>query len=378
MEFLRRTWAEIDLDALIHNFKIVKQLAKDCKLMAIVKANAYGHSVKDIAPALEKEGADAFAVATLTEAVQLREIGITKPILILGYTPVDAVNLLYEHNISQCVYCGDYAAALSQAATKNGVQLKIHIKLDTGMSRLGFDCRNESLCGIEDAICAATLPGFEIEGIFTHFASSDRTPEEDDGFTNEQFGRFMLGLEKFEAKGLRPSIYHCCNSAAILLDRDKHLKYVRPGIILYGLTPSYDLKLKENLIPVMTLKSVISMIKTVSEGDTVSYGRTYEAPAERRIATITAGYADGYPRLLSNKGFVLINGKKAPIVGRVSMDQMSVDVTDIGDVAIGQEVVLFGKELPVEELAKIVGTINYEMVCNISQRVPRIIKNKRD
>lgn len=376
MDFLRRTWAEIDLDALIHNLKIANSPNIGCKTMAVVKANAYGHNVEFIAPALDNAGADAFAVSNIEEAVQLREIGITKPILILSYTPVDLVDVIFRHNISQCVYCSDYAAALSEAAVKKGICIKVHIKLDTGMSRIGFDCRSGSLCGIEDAICAATLPGFEIEGIFTHFAYSDRTPEGDDGFTNEQFSKFIAATKRFEANGIHPPIYHCCNSAACLLDRDKHLQYTRPGIILYGLTPNSDLELGGTLIPVMTLKSVISMVKTISPGDTVSYGRTYKAATQRRIATISAGYADGYPRLLSNKGFVLINGKKAPIVGRVCMDQMTVDVTDIGDVSIGQEVILFGKDLPVDELAQIVGTINYEMVCNISHRVPRIIKNK--
>ncbi len=374
MEFFHRTWAEIDLSALKHNLKIIREKAQPSKIMAVVKANAYGHSVDLVAPEIEKEGVDFFAVSNLGEALQLRDLFVKTPILILGYTPVNAVKVLSDNNISQCVYDYTYAKALSKQAQESNVELKIHIKLDTGMSRLGFDCRSAELNGIEQAIAAATLENFVLEGIFTHFALSDRTPAEEDGFTDEQFARFNAGIEKFEASGLKPKICHCCNSAACLLDSDKHLSLVRPGIILYGLTPNADLQLQENLIPVMTLKSVISMVKTIEAGDTVNYGRTYKAGKPTKIATVAAGYADGYPRLLSNKGYVLINGKKAPIVGKICMDQLSVDVSDIDEADIGQEVILFGKELPVEELAQLCQTINYEIICNISPRVPRIIK----
>ena len=280
MEFLHRTWAEIDVDALVHNFGIIKKEAAGAKIMAVVKADAYGHSARNVAPLLEAEGADAFAVSNIEEAVTLRGCGITKPILILGYTPVSMASQLYINDITQSVYSPEYAAALSQKATADKVRIKIHIKLDTGMSRIGFDCRDNSLSGIDDAIAAARLPGFDFGGIFTHFAVSDRIPQEEDGFTAER---------------------------------------------------------------------------------------------EMKTATVTAGYADGYPRLLSNKGYVLIKGKKAPIIGRICMDQMSVDVTDIEDVKQGDEVILFGKELPVEELADMCGTINYEIICGISPRVPRII-----
>lgn len=374
MEFFHRTWAEIDIYALKHNLKVIKEKAQPSKIMAVVKANAYGHSVDLVTPAIEKEGVDFFAVSNLGEALQLRDLGIKSPILILGYTPVNAVKVLSDNNISQCVYDYTYAKALSKQAQENNVELKIHIKLDTGMSRLGFDCRSENLKGINDAISAATLQNFLLEGVFTHFALSDRTPAEEDGFTDEQFARFTAGLNKFEERGLKPQICHCCNSSACLQDNDKHLGLVRPGIILYGLTPNADLELQENLIPVMTLKSVISMVKTIEAGDTVNYGRTYKAERPTKIATVAAGYADGYPRSLSNKGYVLVNGKKAPIVGRICMDQLSVDVSNIDEVDIGQEVILFGKELPVEDLAEICQTINYEIICNISPRVPRIIK----
>lgn len=372
MNFLHRTWAEIDVDALVHNFEIIKKEADGAKLMAVVKADAYGHSARIVAPVLEQHGADAFAVSNIEEAITLRGCGITRPILILGYTPVSMAAQLYLNDISQCVYSPEYARALSDRACADGVKIKIHIKLDTGMSRLGFDCRDGSLSGIGEAIAAAKLDGFVFEGIFTHFAVSDRNEAEEDGFTDEQYRRFTAAAEQFERAGLKAKYRHCCNSAAFCLDRDKHFDMCRPGIILYGLTPSSGLKLKENFIPVMTVKSVVSMVKTIKKGDTVSYGKTFRAEREMKIATVTAGYADGYPRLLSNKGYVLINGKRANIVGRVCMDQMSVDVTDISDVKQGDEVILFGRELPVEELADMCGTVNYEIICGISPRVPRV------
>lgn len=379
MDFLHRTWAEIDLDALVHNFDIIKKEATGAKLMAVVKADAYGHSARIVAPILEQHGADAFAVSNIEEAITLRGCGITRPILILGYTPVSMAAQLYLNDISQCVYSPEYAAALSKRACADGVKVKVHIKLDTGMSRLGFDCRDEKLSGIEEAVTAARLKGFVFEGIFTHFAVSDRTETSEDGFTDKQYFRFCTAAERFEKAGLRPKYRHCCNSAAFCLDSDKHFDMCRPGIILYGLTPSSDLKLKENFVPVMTVKSVVSMVKTIKKGDTVSYGRTFTAEKEMKIATVTAGYADGYPRLLSNKGYVLINGKRANIIGRVCMDQMSVDVSDIDNVKQGDEVILFGKTLPVEELADMCGTINYEIICGISPRVPRItVKGKKE
>ena len=241
------------------------------------------------------------------------------------------------------------------------------------MGRIGFDCRDNSLCEIDEAIASAKLQSLEFKGIFTHFAFSDRVDNEDNGFTDEQYNRFTEAVKKFKANGLAPEFCHCCNSAATSLDIEKRLDICRPGIILYGLTPSNDLKLKENLIPVMTLKSVVSMVKEIRKGDSVNYGRTFKAQKNMRIATVAAGYADGYPRLLSNRGYVLIGGKKAPIVGRVCMDQLCVDVSDIPEAKMGDEVILFGKELPVEELADVCGTINYEIVCGISPRVPRVI-----
>ncbi len=372
MDFLRRTWAEIDTKALKHNFEIIKQSANGSKVMSVVKANAYGHDVKIVAPLLEEWGSDSFAVSNIKEAIELREIGITKPVLILGYTPWDMTRQLSDYDITQCVYSLDFARKLSENAVKNGVFIKIHIKLDTGMGRIGFDCRTENILGINDAIKSAKLPNLVFDGIFTHFAVSDRNESEEDGFTKAQFERFCLGVKALKNSGLRPNYVHCCNSAALCLDRDKHLDMCRAGIILYGLTPSYTLDLKKDFIPVMTLKTVISFIKNVDAGQTISYGRTFKTQKISRIATLPVGYADGYSRLLSNKGYVLIDGKKAPIVGRVCMDQCLVDITDIPNAEIGNEVILFGKDLPVEEISNLIGTINYETVCDVSNRVERI------
>ena len=375
MDFLHRTWAEIDINALVHNFKTIKQRLNGSQIMAVVKANAYGHSVSDIAPCLQKMGADYFAVSNIDEALQLRESGITKPILILGYTPVALAEQLAKNNISQCVYSAEYAQKLSQFAVNQNVTVSVHIKLDTGMSRLGFNCRDASLCGLVEAIESAKLNGFNLKGVFTHFAVADRDSETEDGFTDEQYKRFSDAIAKFKSEGLSPELCHCCNSAALLLDDDKHLDISRPGIILYGLSPSGNLELSKDLLPVMTLKSVVSMVKEINAGDTVSYGRTFTATKKMKIATVAAGYADGYPRALSSKAYLLINGKKANIVGRVCMDQMAVDVTDIDNVKMGDEVILFGKGLPVEYLAELCNTINYEIVCGISPRVPRVIIN---
>ena len=376
MDFLHRTWAEIDISALIHNYNLIKTQAKGTKIMSVVKANAYGHSATDIAAALQKAGTDFFAVSNISEALQLRENNITKPILILGYTPLELASTLYENDISQCVYSLEYAAGLSAKAAEQGVNIKIHIKLDTGMSRLGFDCRNNNLYGIKDAITSAKLPNFILEGVFTHFAVADRTPSSEDGFTDLQSKLFYKSIVIMENNGLNIPFKHCCNSAALLLDSDKHLDLCRPGIILYGLSPAYEPEFKRGFIPVMTLKSVVSMVKEIHDGETVSYGRSFKAKKTIKVATVAVGYADGYPRALSNKAYVIINGKKANIIGRVCMDQMVVDVTDIENVSMGDEVILFGPELPVEILANICNTIDYEIVCGISPRVPRVIINK--
>ena len=376
MDFLRRTWAEIDTDALIHNFKIINNTLKT-PVMAIVKADAYGHGAKIVAPLLQQNGADFFGVSNIEEAIELRDYGVTKPILILGYTPSNLANELIKYDISQCVYSLEYAKELSQNAVACNKTLKIHLKLDTGMSRLGFDCRDDNLNGIESALKSAELKNFYLEGVFTHFAVSDRNEQQEDGFTDAQYTRFYKAVDYLKSHGVVAKYNHCCNSAAICLDKEKHFDMCRAGIILYGLTPSSDLKLPQDFIPVMNFKSVVSQVKEIHKGDTVGYGRTFKAQADMKVATVSAGYADGYSRMLSNKGYVLINGSRANIIGRVCMDQFCVDVTDIPNVKRDDEVLLFGKDLPVEELANAIGTINYELVCAVSSRVKRIVKERQ-
>ena len=373
MNFLHKTWAEIDLSALKHNLTEIKKVMGSTPLMAVVKANAYGHSVKDIAPFLEQNGADAFAVSNLIEAIELRECGIKTPILVLGYTPTDAVGIIYENDIIQAVYSPEYAAELNNAAAEQNLKIKIHIKLDTGMGRIGFNCRSNQLSELSDAITAASLPNFLMCGIFTHFAESDRTKKADDGFTDAQHNRFKNAIKAFKDAGFNNISCHCSNSAAICLDSDKRYDFCRAGIILYGLTPNPELELDIKLLPVMSFKTVVTMVKAIDAGDTVSYGRTFKAEKTMLTATLAAGYADGYPRLLSNKGYVLIKGQKAPIIGRVCMDQFTVDISGIEGVEIGDEALLFGKNLPVEEIASLTDTINYEIITNIAPRVPRVI-----
>ncbi len=374
LEFLHRTWAEIDTSALLHNLEIIKQNAGESRVMAVVKADAYGHSAADIASLLQQNGVGLFAVSNIEEALELRNCGIVSDVLILGYTPPQCAKELAKNSITQCVFSSEYAKALSDCAASEGVRVDVHIKLDTGMGRIGFNCRDMALSGLEDAVNAAKLPAFNVTGVFTHFAVSDRNEEEEDGFTDEQYTRFSAAIKRFEDVGFKNIMRHCCNSAALCRDFNKHLDICRAGIILYGLTPSATLKTGLDFKPVMTVKSVVSQVKKIQAGNTVSYGRTFTAEHEMKIATVTAGYADGYPRLLSGKGSVIINGKRAPIIGRICMDQFTVDVSQIDGVKQGDEVLLFGKDLPVEEIARICGTINYEIVCGISPRVPRIIK----
>ena len=369
-----RVCARIDLDKIGKNVTRVRNTISDSTMiMAVVKADAYGHGAVEIASYLSNK-VEWFGVATLDEAVELRINGIKNNILILGAVMPEDYSDIVKYDITATIFDLDRAENLNLEAIKQNKIANVHIKLDTGMSRLGFNCRDDKLVDINDAIYSAGLPALEFEGIFTHFASADRSKTSEDGFTEQQYTRFKASIDLFEKSGLKPLYSHCCNSAGLILDNDKHADICRPGIILYGLAPSDAPELKKDFTPVMTFKSVISLIKNISEGDTVSYGRTFKAEKSMRIATITAGYADGYPRTLSNKGYVLINGQKAPIIGRICMDQFCVDVTDIPSAKMGDEVILFGKELSVDVLADICDTINYEIVCGISKRVPRIIK----
>ncbi len=371
MNYLHRAWAEIDLDALVHNFKVIKEMT-NAKIFSVVKANAYGHSVPLIAKRLDQNGTDYFAVSNIDEARELRALEIKKPILILGYTPPFLAKELCENDIIQAVFSLDYATKLNSFAKDCGATVKVHLKLDTGMGRIGFDCRTNDFAGLGDVKAALSFENLEFGGIFTHFPIADSEKAADKEYTNEQFNRFEKAVELLKSDGFSFETVHCCNSAATLLCPEKHLDAIRPGIVLYGLTPSCEIEFSERFKPVMTFKAAVSMVKTVDADQTISYGRTYKPEKPTKIATITAGYADGLPRLLSSCGEVLIKGQRAKIVGRICMDQFCADVSNIDGVAEGDTVVLFGAGLPVEEIAEKAQTINYEIVCGLSKRVPRI------
>jgi len=369
MEKMGHTWAEIDMDALTGNFQTIRECCSQ-KIYAVIKADAYGHGAVPVARALDAQGADGFAVATLEEAIELRENGIEKPVLILGFTPPEAADQLVQYDVMQCIYSLDFAKALNDNAKRGRV--KGHLKLDTGMGRIGFDCRSEETPGIEEAKQVLLLENLDMVGVFMHFAEADTPTGEE--FTKKQYRLFLNAVEKLEETGHRFAEKHCRNSAGTLLLPEEKTDAVRAGIVLYGLTPSTDIALPEGFLPVMSLYSRVSLVKTVAPGETVSYGRTYTAPETRKIATVTARYADGVPRLISNRGCVLIRGQRANIVGRVCMDQFCVDVTDIADVRMGDVVTVFGPGLPVEEVAAAAETIHYEVICGIPKRVPRIYK----
>lgn len=376
--FLKRTWADINMDAIDHNFRAIRNALKPgVKMCCVVKADAYGHGAPMVAREYQRLGADWFAVSNLEEAIQLRRCAITRPILILGYTPPQNAEELSELNISQTVLSLDYARQLSRYAQEANVTVNIHLKVDTGMSRIGFLYQNPERDGasLDEMETAARLPGLAPEGIFTHFAVSD-DGDQGENFTLAQYDCFRKAVEAMEARGLHFAVRHCANSGAVLDYPELQLDMVRPGIILYGMEPSESIRHPLDLQPAMELKTVISQKKEIPAGATVSYGRTFTASQGTVVATVPIGYADGYPRHFSGKAQMLVRGKRAPIIGRVCMDQLMLDVTDIPGVEEGDVVTVFGRDgeafLPVDELAALNDTIHYEMVCLVGKRVPRI------
>ena len=374
-EFLKRTWAEIHLDRLQGNFQAIQaSLAPGSQAMAGGKADGYGHGAAAAAKALREAGAAWFGVSNLEEAVQLRRAGIDGDILILSFTPPEEAGRLAEFAVTQTVLSRPYAEELDAAAQAAGVRVRVHLKVDTGMSRVGFLYHREGdEAVLDDMAAACRLPHLTAEGIFTHFASADE--EEDGGFTRRQFALFMDAVRRLEERGVSFALRHCCNSAATLRYPEMHLDMVRPGIILYGLSPAPWMEGMLPLDPVMELKTTVSMIKDLPADTPVSYGRIYTTGEARRVATVPIGYADGYPRVLSNRADMLLAGRRVRVVGRVCMDQCMLDVTGL-DVRESMVATVFGRDgeafLPVEELADHMGTINYEVVCQISKRVPRL------
>ncbi len=372
-----RAWAEINLDAIKNNIQQIKKITSPkTKIMAIVKADAYGHGFFEVASTLATSGADAFGVATTDEAIQLRNAGITNPILILGVIFHDDLQKIIQNDIMPVVFGYRFAKSISDTAVALNKVAKIHIKLDTGMSRIGYVCSgSDSEARILDSIMdIAALPNIQIDGIFSHFAKADEADRE---FTKLQYERFMHIIDELQKRGLYIPTKHLCNSAGIISYPEYHLDMVRCGIITYGLAPSNEVDITRlGLKPAMQLKSVVTNLKRMKVDTPVSYGGNYIAKPGTRIATVGIGYADGYSRVLSGKSQILINGKKVNTVGNICMDQLMADVTDIPDINIGDEVILFGTDgnnmITVESVAQLMGTINYETICVIGKRVPRV------
>ena len=368
---LRRTWAEIDLDALAHNYRRARELTgSGVRYLGVVKADAYGHGAIQVAEHLEKLGADYLAVSSLDEARELRHGGISAPVLILGHTPPEMVPELIRYHITQAVSAQAKAEEYSAAAVGCGGTLKVHIKVDTGMSRLGFLVRGSHFEGGVAAIAAScALPGLEAEGIFTHFAVSDEDQPACEAYTRDQFALFMKVLDALGEKGRTFPIRHCANSGALARYPEMYLDMVRPGIALYGVGADAA---RLGLRPAMALKSSVSTIKIFDPDTDISYGRTYRTQGKTRIGVLPIGYADGLFRGLSNRLSVVTEQGPAPIRGRICMDMTMVDLTGLTEVKVGSEVEIFGRRQSVDRLAEMLDTISYELLCAVSKRVPRV------
>ncbi len=366
----RPTWVETDLDAITHNVgEFRRALPARVRIMAVVKADAYGHGALELAGPVLKGGADSFAVAFLEEGIELRLAGVKEPVLLIGYTPPEQISQVIAHNLTQTVFSLETARALSREAVSRQVEVPVHIKVDTGMGRVGL-APGETVAFVEEI---SRLPGIKAEGILTHLASAD---EEDLGYTYEQVKSFDKTVESLRAKGLDIPVVHAANSAGALNVADSHYNMIRLGLSLYGYYPSIHTRNDViRLRPAMSFKTRIIYLKKVPPGTFISYGCTYKTDRESVIATIPVGYADGYNRLLSNRGEVLVKGKRAPVVGRVTMDYSMIDVTGIDDIKVYEEVVLYGAmdndAITVEEVAGKLNTISYELLCAVDKRVSR-------
>lgn len=380
MKKFERVKAVVSLDAIAHNFEEMKKnIADGTKIVAVIKADGYGHGAEAIARLIEGyEYIWGFAAATAEEAIQLKDAGVKKPVLILGIVFEEYFQELIQKEVRMTVCDYDMAKALSEEAVRQGRQVHIHIGLDTGMSRIGFADKPES---VEEIKRIAALSNVEIEGMFTHFARADET---DKSPAEDQLKRYLAFVELLEKAGVQIPLKHCSNSAGIIRMPEANLNMVRAGITIYGIYPSAEVERDiVKLIPAMELKSHVAFVKDLPAGTAISYGGTFASETDLRVATIPVGYADGYPRTLSNKGWVLIHGQKAPILGRICMDQFMVDVTHIADVKHGDEVTLIGRDgdecIHIDELGDLSGRFSYEFACEISKRVPRVyIKDGRE
>ena len=373
MKTYSRVYARIDLDASAYNLEQMKpRLKNNTKIMAVIKADGYGHGAVQIAQMLEEvDYIWGYAVATLDEAIVLKSENIEKPILVLGCVFPDQYLEMLKYNIRMNVYTIEMAKAISEMAKKENLTAYMHIKLDTGMTRLGFDMSDQS---VQEIKCIANMDNVSMEGIFTHFAKAD---EVDKAFTKKQIREFEAMCNKLKTCGVKFPYEHCANSAAIVDVPEADFDLVRAGISTYGLYPSEEVH-KENVVlkPALALKSHVAFVKDIPTGTPSSYGGTFVSDKEMKVATIPVGYADGYPRSLSNVGSVLIKGQRAPILGRVCMDQFIVDVTHIPDVKFGDKVTLVGQDgdacITVEELGDLSGRFNYEFICDLGKRIPRV------
>ncbi|MEA1960103.1 MAG: alanine racemase [Bacillota bacterium] len=371
MDNSRPTWAEIDLTAIHRNVHRVKQLLHpQCNVMAVVKADAYGHGMVPVARTCLEAGATFLAVATLDEAVVLREAGMQAPVLVMGITPDGNAADAIAYDVDVAVFTIKTAEAFSKEACRQNKTARIHLKVDTGMGRIGLPCEQGSTEIVKQIY---QLPGIVIRGIFSHLATADQTDKSFSNYQHQLFDQFCLQLEK---QGIYIPIKHLANSAAIMDFPASHYNMVRSGIITYGLYPSAEVN-RETLMlePAMRLKTKILFLKTVKQGSSISYGRTFVSERETKVATVPIGYADGYNRLFSNKAWAVVHGQKIQLIGRVCMDQCMFDVTTVKDINEGDEVILFGKDtdgVTADDLARLIGTINYEIVCFPSSRVPRI------
>ena len=368
---LKRTWAEVDLDALAHNYeRIRRHVGEKTKLLGVIKADAYGHGAVPVAKELEALGASYLAVSNIDECEEVRLGGVTLPVLMLGFTPADQAERILELDMTQAVQSLDIAKAFSAAAVKCGKKMKVHIKLDTGMGRLGFLCDEEHFDeSLQDILAVLELPGLDVEGVFTHFCVADEEGEENVAFTRTQHERFLRMIDAAEARsGFHFRLRHCCNAGGIVCYPEWAGDMVRCGIILYG---SGSLAEKMGMEPVMSLKTRVATVRDLAPGTSVSYGRTYFTERESRIAVLPIGYADGLHRTLSNRMEVLTPYGRAKQVGRICMDMCMIDVTDLPEVKSGDEVDIFGKNVLCAEDAAACGTIPYELLCAVSKRVPR-------
>lgn len=370
----KRTWAEISLDNICHNYRAIRAaLPAGCRFLGVVKADAYGHGALAVSRMLEQEGADYLAVSCLDEALELRGSGVKMPILILGHTPHEYTDVLIENNITQTVTCLAKALEYSADAVRLGRTLKIHIKLDTGMSRLGFLCSGIHFDeGVDNIIESCRLPGLEHEGIFTHFAVSDEPGEDCEAYTREQFRLFMSVIDEVGKRGgIHFEIRHCANSGAVVSYPEMTLDMVRPGLLLYGYG---DTSGRLGLKPCMRLVTTVSTIKFYESGTSVSYGRRFATERRTRMGVLAIGYADGLPRLISNKCSFAAKGGFAPQRGSICMDMCMADLTDLPEVDVGSEVELFGEVNSIYKLSNAAQTIPYELLCAVSKRVPRVYK----